>query len=273
MSNSASAFASGVNKVCCGVVSIVTPSGPINVHYAQPDRLSDASTAILVLHGKDREAERYRDQWAVIAQERKILVVVPEFDVIRFAGWRRYNMAGMLDSKGKIRPRRKWLFASLDTIRTQAALLFGIRQFELFGHSADAQLLFRYAMFNPHLPQHLPIMVANAGWYTMPSAIWRFPYGLGSAPEDVDLERFFSRPLTILVGDRDTDEGHHALRRNAIADDQGKTRLRRAKTCMEQAQRACTDLGWNLAWRLKIIDGATHSNSDVVDAIAALKIL
>ena len=211
-----------------------THMGSIDVHCAAgpsvPDRM------LVVLHGKDRAAERYCRQWREAGRGRNLMIAAPRFDRMQFPTWRDYNLAGMLGPQGRLRPRDRWLFPVIDEICSEMRRRHDIERFDLFGHSAGAQFLFRYALFSWALPRSSKIVVANAGWYTIPSLSIRFPYGLADGPEDVDLRSAFCRSLTLLAGGRDIDASHQTLRQDIGARRQGAHRLARAQYCLEEAR-------------------------------------
>ena len=250
---------------------IDTSAGPIDVHYATSGERAAPRRALIVLPGKERAADRYCAQWLQAASGHDLLIAVPAFDKKRFPTWRDYNLGGMLDRRNAPRPRARWLFPALDEIQSEMRQRFEVDRVDLFGHSAGAQLLFRYAMFANALPASNEIIVANAGWYTVPSLSEPFPYGLAGAPVDVDLKALFSRRLTLLAGGRDKDGDHHTLRRDAGARRQGPHRLARALHCLEHACVTASALACPLRWRMRIAPGAAHSNADM--APAALDLL
>lgn len=247
---------------------IDTPMGSFDVHCTAGS--SVPSRMLVVLHGKDRAAERYCRQWREAGDRHDLLIVAPKFDRTRFPTWRDYNLAGMLDRHGRLRPRVRWLFPTFDEICSEMCQRHGIARFDLFGHSAGAQFLFRHAMFSRTLPHSSKIIVANAGWYTVPNLSAYFPYGLAGAAEDVHLRSVFGRSMTLLAGGRDIDGNHHSLRKDIGARRQGIHRLARAQYCFEEARETASNLDIPFRWQLKILPQAAHSNADIAPAALAL---
>mgnify|MGYP002700720026 FL=1 len=49
------------------------------VFVAKPNKVNKATRLVVVMHGRKRNAEEYRDQWIEAAKDLNLLVVVPEF--------------------------------------------------------------------------------------------------------------------------------------------------------------------------------------------------
>ncbi|MEM9441867.1 MAG: hypothetical protein AAGA73_15605 [Pseudomonadota bacterium] len=243
--------------------AVDTPMGVMDVHCAATSGTSTPKRLLVVLHGKDRAAERYCRQWRDAGNRNDLLIAVPRFDRKRFPSWRDYNLAGMLDPKRRLTPPSRWLFPTLAEICNEIRRRHNIEHVDFFGHSAGAQLLFRYALFSGSLPYGSQVIVANAGWYTLPSYSNPFPYGLVGGPEDVDLRNVFSHHLTLLTGGRDIDGNHHSLRQDSGARRQGAHRPARAHHCFETARGTASDLDVPFRWQLKVVPKATHSNADM----------
>ncbi|MBT4974804.1 MAG: hypothetical protein HOM81_04505, partial [Gammaproteobacteria bacterium] len=54
------------------------------VFVAKPDKVNKATRLVVVMHGRKRNAEEYRDQWIEAAKDLNLLVVVPEFSEKNF---------------------------------------------------------------------------------------------------------------------------------------------------------------------------------------------
>ena len=72
---------------------------------------------------------------------------------------------------------------------------------------------------------------ANAGWYLMPEANVNYPYGLHNAHANAMTSCLgYSRKVTVLIGEVDTDPNHSQLRRTKDAMRQGVNRFERGST-------------------------------------------
>jgi len=49
------------------------------VFYARPSKINKATRLVVVMHGRKRNAEEYRNQWQEAAEDLNLLVIVPEF--------------------------------------------------------------------------------------------------------------------------------------------------------------------------------------------------
>ena len=110
-------------------------------------------------------------------------------------------------------------------------------------------------------------MVASAsGWYTTVDKSRTFPYGFRSSPlDDIDLPSLLAKNLTVLIGENDNDPNADGLRRNSIADLQGKNRLSRAQFFYDQAQAKATGLGVPFNWKLVINENTGHQLNPAAD--------
>lgn len=216
-------------------------------HYALPDSPGRASRLTVVLHGTERNAADYRDAWTRFARDHDRIVVCPEFD---HAGWP--GAAGYVLGNMTGRPASEWVFSQVTAVAEAAAERFGLadRRFDLWGHSAGAQVVHRYTLFQPEAPLRTAI-AANAGWYSLPGPD-RWPYGT----RDVDpglVRRWPDAPLVLMRGALDV-ERDATLRVTPRADRQGPNRFTRAAT-MLAAGRAVDPA---CRWELHDVPGVAH---------------
>lgn len=240
--------------------------GPaLRVFTYRPASVGPEAPIMIVMHGVNRDADRYRDEWIAVADRAGLIVAAPEFDADRFAGSQGYNLGGMPAPAGvsafsAIEP----LFEKL---KERSGSLAG--RYYLYGHSAGAQFVHRflYAVPDARVEQ---AFAANAGWYTTPRHDRRFPYGLaGSGITDPMLKRALTRPLTILLGREDTETGSN-LRSTPEAAEQGANRLERGRSFYASADRAAGELGIPLAWRMIEVPDAGHRNAQMAWAVPEL---
>ena len=135
-----------------------------------------------------------------------------------------------------------------------------VEGYAIYGHSAGAQFVHRFLFHVPNA-RVTRAVAANAGWYTMPDLATGYPYGLkDSAVTREMLEQAMQRPLTILLGEDDTDPEHPSLRRTPEALAQGLHRFARGQAFFAAGQAASLDLGVPFAWQLATVPGADHDN-------------
>ncbi len=245
--------------------------GPaVPVWYQLPDRVAADTPVVFVMHGVNRDADRYRDEWAALARQHGFIVVVPQFSAANFPGSLGYNTGYFANTDGSQRPRALWSFSVIEPLFDDARQRFGtqVPRYMIYGHSAGAHFGHRYVMFMPDARIEHAI-AANAGWYTMPDFAAAFPYGLAASPVDAaSLKEALGKPLTLLLGTADTDTNDANLRKTPQANRQGPHRYARGQAFFEQGQKLAIALGTELGWRLETVRGIGHSNADMAKAAA-----
>lgn len=234
------------------------PSLPVFVH--KPKNAGADSRIVFVMHGVLRDGDRYRDEWRDLAEQHDLIIVVPTFGRKDFPTTESYNLGNILDEQGRRNPRAQWSFSAIEPLFDEIVCRVGGRQqgYALYGHSAGGQFVHRYVAF-AEAPRMEVAVAANSGWYTMPNDA-AFPYGWGGAAAGlVSPQRAFQRPLTILLGTKDTDRNDPNLRRNAEADSQGLTRFARGHGFL-MAARERADPAAPFGWRIAYAPGIGHDN-------------
>jgi len=244
---------------------------PIRVWYHLPETGRPETPVLFVMHGVNRDADRYRDQWSALADQHGFVLVVPEFDEAGFPGSAGYNLGNMLDRDGRPVPPERWSFSVLEPLFDRVRAITGTRveRYDLYGHSAGAQFVHRYVMFMPGARLGRAV-AANAGWYTLPDREVPYPYGLaGKHLPTVDLRRAFGQRLGILLGTADNDPAYPNLRRTTEAMAQGPHRLARGEFFFGLAAAESAALGTDFRWTLEKVDGVGHDNGRMAPAAAA----
>ena len=237
------------------------------------------SPVILVLAGGGRNGDDYRDAWIASAERYGLLVLAPAFDETQFPGPIPYNLAGMIEADADAATLRsvtltspeRWLFRDIEAVFDQAVARTGSQRstYDIFGHSAGAQIIHRMVLFSPDMRARVAV-AANAGWYTMPTADAGFPYGLGGLPPAVLRHDAFQRPLVLLLGELDNaDETRGELRSTPETDSQGAHRLARGRRFHQLGQVQAERSGVPFDWRLTIVPGVGHDYRRMSEAAAA----
>lgn len=245
----------------------------LRVFYHRPAKWGPSSPILFVMHGVKRNADDYRDDWVEHADDRGLLILAPQFNDDDFPGSAAYNLGNMIADDGRLRPEEQWSFSAIEPIFAAVRASTGARTrgYCMYGHSAGAQFVHRFALFKPKAQLQLAL-AANAGWYTLPSSEHVWPYGLGGV--ELESERYaeaFSQPLIIMLGEDDTDPEHKYLRRTEEALQQGPHRFARGRFFVETAAQAARDAGKRLKWKLVIVPDVGHSNSGM--AAYAIRLL
>ncbi len=235
------------------------PNRPVNVWYRAPRIGIDDAPILVVMPGRRRNAQDYRDEWAEAADANAALLLVPELPEEEFA-FEEYNLGNLVGDDGPLDPG-EWTFGLIDGIVERAAADLGRDEegFLLYGHSAGAQFVHRYVLFTGASNVEGAV-TANAGWYTMPDPNIAFPYGIDGAPP-ADLEAAFAAPLTVLVGEDDDDPDAPGLRRDAGSDAQGTNRFERGLSFFESSRSIAEAGSHDFAWRFEVAPGVGHSNA------------
>ena len=245
---------------------------PLPVYYQLPDTVIADTQVVFVMHGVNRDADRYRDEWAMLAKRFGFIAVVPQFATADFPGSLGYNTGYFSEADGAPRPRSRWSFAAIEPLFDDVRHRFGtqVERYSIYGHSAGAQFVHRYVLFMPEARIERAI-AANAGWYTMPDPEIAFPYGLGATPIGAEgLRAALGKPLTVLLGTADTDRADPDLRKTPEADAQGPHRYARGQAFFARGEAAAAASGVPFAWRLERVPGIAHSNAGMAEAAAAL---
>lgn len=248
-------------------------AGPaLPVFYQLPEEVTADTPVVFVMHGVNRDADRYRDEWAALARQHGFIAVVPQFANTDFPGSLGYNTGYFTEEDGIPRPRALWSFAAIEALFDDIRMRFGTgaTHCSIYGHSAGAQFVHRFTLFMPEARIKRAV-AANAGWYTMPDRDIGFPYGLGDTPVSAgSLAAALGKPLIVLLGTADTDRADPDLRKTPEADAQGPQRYARGQAFYARGQSAAAASGVTFGWQLERVPGIGHSNAGMAAAAAAL---
>ena len=240
--------------------------GPsLNVYFVEPtgERFADAPV-VIVMHGVNRNADDYADNWRELARRYGIRVYAPEFSTRDFPRAALYNLGGIGTDGPHAYAAIEPLFQA---IRARGGEAEG---YHLFGHSAGAQFVHRAVLFED-MPHLVRAYSANAGWYTLPDEHMVWPYGLQDVPAgSFDLERWLQVPLIVMLGDADIDPNDPNLRRTPEAMIQGEHRYARGAFFMGAARDRAEALGVPFGWSAFRVPGVAHDNAGMAQAAAYL---
>jgi hypothetical protein len=248
------------------------PDIPVWTYVPSGAKATNAAI-VIVMHGVNRDADRYRDQWTSVADKYGFVVLAPEFSRANFPGSAGYNYGGVFESD--LQTRRDFdtsAFAAIDLIFDDTVRRLGSRQtgYTLYGHSAGSQFVHRYLYFVPHSKAKRYIL-ANAGWYTLPTFDEAYPYGLaGSGLPEANLLAAMERDVVVLLGDQDTSEQDPNLRRTPEAMRQGPHRYARGHAYFRTIEEIAKATGRRHQWRLQIVTGVGHNNAQMAVVAATL---
>lgn len=246
---------------------------PVHIHVPKDGHVPKGGAnrpVLFVMHGLNRNASEYRDQWRDLAETHNFVLIVPEFSKADFPDREGYNFGGMITAAGVPKPRTTWTFSLIDQVFnsfvTQAAS--PATGYDLYGHSAGAQFAHRFALFGSSTLARR-IVSANAGAYAWPTFVRPYPYGLGGTElSQADLATFLTREAILLLGEADIDPKHASLPNDPAAQSQGPHRFARGQAFYGALKDAATAAGVTLGWRLATVPGVAHSNSGMASAAA-----
>lgn len=211
-----------------------TGNPDVEVFFAAPPTLSAKTKVLLVMAGRQRDADNYLDSWIDWGAKNDYLILAPQFDVKNWVeplGYNFGNIASGKEQENTPNQKSKWAFALIEQMFGTAREKFSIKtkKYDLFGHSAGGQFVHRFLLFYPENHVRLAI-AANSGFYTLPELNENFPYGLKKSPVEIsrrDLLKWTKRDLVIMRGTADI-QRTESLRQTPEADAQGQNRFERA---------------------------------------------
>jgi len=245
---------------------------PLEIYTYRPQ--CPNPTILVVIHGLNRNADRYRTYARSIGDRLCMLVIAPKFDQERFPGWR-FQRGGIVNPRGVVQPPSQWtgnlVIGVIGWARQQEAR--PLASYSIVGHSAGAQFLSRIAAFNANEAGRM--VVTNPSTYVFPTLKTNAPYGMGGVysggEADAQLRRYLAAPVTIFLGQEDLGDENRNDGPEAVA--QGKTRYERGLNAYAAAKAEAQARGWLLNWRLVELPGVGHSAAKMFSSRQALDAL
>lgn len=204
----------------------------VRTYVVVPSSLREESKLLFVLHGASRNANDYCNYWRNWTADHGIVLLCPRFEESKWPGGRGYNRGNVFadDKDTKLNPENKWAYTVLEKIHGYARSGFGLddERFDIWGHSAGGQFIERFLFFKPDAKLRLA-MIANPGWYMLPSLTIAYPCGAKHAQlnfTQADLLEFSEREAVLFQGTADTDPNDPET--GGCMDAQGKGRYARA---------------------------------------------
>jgi poly(3-hydroxybutyrate) depolymerase len=243
---------------------------PLKVWAYTPSNYAPSSKILFVMHGVKRDADRYRDEWATLAEQHNLLLIVPQFSQQDFAGALGYNLGNVFvnDKYEQTHPKELWAYSAIEPLFDCVKSTYANTNdtYKLYGHSAGSQFVHRFVFFVPQ-SRASKVVSANAGWYTAPDFNIDFPYGLKNTPiTPKSLTASLQKPVVILLGEADNDPKHSSLRRAAPAMLQGKHRFARGQYFFNLAKQASQQNRVPFKWLLATVPEVGHKNGLMAQA-------
>jgi poly(3-hydroxybutyrate) depolymerase len=244
----------------------------ITVWMYSPSDRPDTLPVVIMLHGAERNASGYLDQWARVADLYQLVILAPAFDKENFKGSDRYNLGNVWNEKqARFIPKREWTFSVIEPLFDQFVKATGSseKKYYLSGHSAGAQFVHRFLYFVPN-NRAAKVFIANAGWYTLPDLNSNYPFGIKNIPSvGMAIKEFFSKPSLLALGEADTDTTSANFQKGPPYNAQGANRFERGKNFFRALQSAAALQQVPLNWMLISLPGVAHSNAETAKQAGA----
>jgi len=249
--------------------------GPsLNVFFSSPRKINAATRLVVVMHGKKRNAEEYRNQWVESADELNLLVIVPEFNNKDFPSVWGFNYGNIKTSEMASIPKRMHAFSAIEPLAKQVIIKFQLKSdhWGIYGHGAGAHFVHRYVLHQPEASHTLAI-ASNLGWYlSMTDQEW--PFGLtNSNIDDQQLKKAFSRYFLLVLGRADTStepDSSYAKENWETVTLQGPHRLARGRNFFRSAIKKSKELDQFFKWGMvEVPTTKSHSNTEQMLPYAA----
>ena len=245
----------------------------VKVFYSVPPKISPKTKILLVMAGRQRDADKYLESWIDWGKQNDYLILSPQFDDKNWVeplGYNFGNIASGKEQENTLNPKSKWAFTLIEQMFDYARKEFKLitKKYDLFGHSAGGQFVHRFMLFYPENRVRIAI-AANPGFYTLPDLNEKFPYGLKNSPVKItnnDLLKWTNRDLILMRGTADV-QRTESLRQTPEADAQGKNRFERAAFMFNKIKA----LNPKTNWKMFEVPDIAHDQKGM--ALAAQKFL
>lgn len=245
---------------------------PVNVWMYSPSSRPDTLPIVIMLHGAERNASGYIDQWAPVADLYQLVVIAPTFDKENFKGSDRYNLGNVWnESSERFINSKEWTFSVIEPLFDEVVKALGSQQtgYYLSGHSAGAQFVHRFLYFVPN-NRAVKVFIANAGWYTLPDLTTDYPFGVKNVPNiGAALKEFISKPTLLALGEADIDTTSANFQKGPPYNAQGANRFERGKNFFKVVQAAAVSQQRSLNWTMVSLPGVAHSNAETAKQAGA----
>ena len=239
------------------VLHLPQTGGGVPYYVQVPGRVDPSAHPLIAVHGISRRAQAHLRAFASWAEDRGRILIAPLFAE---SYCQRYQKM-LLDRRRADRA----LFSVLDDITATTGI--AIDRFDLFGFSGGAQFAHRFALMYPgHIRR---LVLASAGWYTLPDPAEAYPYGLARGENRARhfrpcLEDALAIPTLVLVGDRDVLRDSGLRKEPSLDRHQGRTRVERAARWTGAMRHVARQAGLSAEIRFQTIAGCGHSFEECV---------
>lgn len=244
---------------------------PITLHYSVGEGDMSSMPIVFVLPGTNRDADNYIMPWKDPSNTYKCMVFALEFPAKYYTD-DEYITGNVIDKSGALVNKQYWTFSAIEAIFNYIKKETGNKStdFYLFGHSAGAQFVHRYVIFNPDAKIKKAVS-ANAGWYTMPDFTVKYPYGLKNTQLTAnDVKLAFAKNMIIDLGQRDNDPNDASLRKTPEAMLQGAHRYARGQYFFTNSKVMASAGSYQFNWTKNEVPNVGHDQASMARDAAKL---
>ena len=244
------------------------------VFVAKPSKVNKATRLVVVMHGRKRNAEEYRDQWIEAAKELNLLVIVPEFSEENFPQVWGFNYGNIKTAQSEPIEPKLHAYSAIDPLANEALETFKLKSnnWGIYGHGAGAHFVHRYVLHHPEA-NHTLAIAANLGWYlSMTDQEW--PFGLTNSGIDAaQLKQAFGKYFLLMLGKADISTKPNSPYVKEHWDTinlQGEHRLARGRNFFKSAVKKSKEVDQFFKWGMvEVPTTKGHSNTKQMVPYAA----
>ena len=250
-------------------------SGPsLPIYVAKPNKINKSTRLVVVMHGRKRNAEEYRDQWLQASQDLNLFVIVPEFSEENFPEVWGFNYGNIKTKNLDLIRKDLHAFSAIEPLAVDALKRFKLKSdhWGIYGHGAGAHFVHRYVLHHPQATHTLAI-AANLGWYlSMTDQEW--PFGLtNSNIGNAKLKQAFGKYFLLMLGRADTStkpNTPYVAEHWDIISLQGEHRLARGRNFFKSAVAKSKEVNQFFKWGMvEVPTTKGHSNTEQMVPYAA----
>ena len=244
------------------------------VFVAKPNKINKLTRLVVVMHGRKRNAEEYRDQWSDSAKDLNLLILVPEFSEQNFPQVWGFNYGNLKTTSLEPIDKSLHAFSAIEPLANGALKKFRLKSdnWGIYGHGAGAHFVHRYVLHHPEASHTLAI-AANLGWYlSMTDQEW--PFGLtNSNIDNAKLKQAFGKYFLLMLGRADTStkpNTPYVAEHWDIINLQGEHRLARGRNFFKSAVAKSKEVNQFFKWGMvEVPTTKGHSNTKQMVPYAA----
>lgn len=233
---------------------------PVKIYYSVPNEDLKNMPIVLIFPGTNRDAVNYIKPWVSLSSKYHCMVFAIEFPEAYYSD-NEYITGNVINSSGGFVHKENWTFSMVEPLFEYIKSQTGntTAGYFMFGHSAGAQFVHRFVLFNNTSAKIETAIAANAGWYTEPSMSIAFPYGLKNTQlSETDIKAAMSVKMIVHLGQSDTDPNDSSIRHTPEADAQGLYRYARGLYFYNKSKTYAENKGYFFNWTKREVPNVGH---------------